>query len=516
MVTPSPETARRKKRPLSPHRVGALIAGKYRVKRLLGQGGMGAVYKAENTTIGRTVALKVLHSHLADDGVTLTRFQREARAAAGIDHPHVVDVLDMGVVDETGAPFIVMEYVRGKSCAQLLRAEGPAPPIRAADILGQTLAALHAVHGFGIVHRDLKPENVLLTVVAGRQDFVKVFDFGVAAFVESTWAPSAGELTPTGRTMGTPYYTSPEQLSGGRGRDARVDVYAAGVLLYELLTGNRPFVDANFADLCRSILKTTPPPMRAFVKNVPPALEAVAMRAMAKKADERFPSARAMHEALVPFGAMPVATDEPEPTDTFTVDLRELRLREQGAKIEDGTAAGRIRGEVVSAVLSYLRGELGTESVRAIASERRIQVVRTEPDRWYDEDVLELLEDADRRVADGVRELVARAGGVLAERCFDRGTLPSSATPELVFSMCGDLWVRFFADGEASVRELGRGYGVLEVDGHPAPSLPRSVLMVGFLDRALRMTGARAVEVRLGKAAALGDGRDVFEASWSS
>ena len=125
------------------YKVGAIVGGKYRIKRLLGHGGMGSVYKAENTTIGRTVAVKILHPHLADDGVTLARFQREARAAAGIEHPNVVDVLDMGL-DEGGAPFIVMEYVRGKSAARLLREEGPFAIARATYVVGQVLDALHA------------------------------------------------------------------------------------------------------------------------------------------------------------------------------------------------------------------------------------------------------------------------------------------------------------------------------------------------------------------------------------
>ncbi|MBC7174386.1 MAG: serine/threonine protein kinase, partial [Polyangiaceae bacterium] len=141
---------------------GATIAGKYRVRRLLGQGGMGAVYKAENTAIGRTVAIKVLHPHLADDGITLARFQREARAAASVGHKHVVEVLDLGV-EASGAPYLVMEYVRGKSLGKLIETEGPIEPRRAARICGQVLSGLAAVHDRKILHRDLKPENVFLT-----------------------------------------------------------------------------------------------------------------------------------------------------------------------------------------------------------------------------------------------------------------------------------------------------------------------------------------------------------------
>src|SRR5690606_32467093 len=137
--------------------VGATLAAKYRIVRLIGQGGMGAVYKAENTALGRPVALKLLRRHLADDGVVLARFAREARAAAAVGHRHVVEVLDLGV-ESSGEPFLVMEYVRGKSLARVLRAEAPLSPLRAVGVLEQVLRGLAAVHARGILHRDLKPD----------------------------------------------------------------------------------------------------------------------------------------------------------------------------------------------------------------------------------------------------------------------------------------------------------------------------------------------------------------------
>lgn len=494
--------------------MGTVLGGKYRVKRLLGTGGMGSVYKAENTTIGRTVAVKVLHPHLSDDGVALTRFQREARAAAGMQHPHVVQVLDMGV-DDGGAPFIVMEYVRGKSAAQLLRLRGAIAPKRAAHIVGQVLDALEQVHSRGIIHRDLKPENVLLTVHQGREDFAKIFDFGVAAFIESAWDARGPDLTPTGRTMGTPYYASPEQLLGERGHDARVDLYACGVLLYELVTGERPFQAGNFADLCKAITDTDAPPMRVFRQGIPAPFEDLVRRALAKEADDRFADAAAMRDALVPFGAPPRVEDAPEPTDTFTIDLRELRARERELEYEPPPrGAGVLHADVAGVVVEVLQARVPDATLAELQGELGV-MLPTKATGWVDDGLLHLLEVADERVGTGERRLVADVGRRLAELAFDTGLLPGSVPPELAFSGASDLWLRFFRDGRATVRELGRGYGLLDIE-HPRAHLARSVLMVGFIERAMRMAGARDVEVRLTKAAALGDGLDSLEVSWSA
>lgn len=489
------------------HHVGTLVGGKYRIKRLLGTGGMGAVYKAENTTIGRTVAVKVLHPHLADDGVTLARFQREARVAAGVDHPHVVSVLDLGVGDD-GAPFLVMEYVRGKNLAEIVHARGPLEPKRACHVLGQILAGLEAVHAHGVVHRDLKPENVLLTVESGREDFVKILDFGIAAFVENAARAPGVELTPIGRAMTTPYYASPEQLSGATmGRDARVDIYAAGVLLYELLAGTRPFVDKNLADLCHAIVNDPPPPLRAFCKDVPPGLELVVLRALAKDPNARFATAREMLEALVPFGAS-LTDDLPEPTDTFTVDLRALREREAKSTISENGLRGVLASDVVAAMTETLERRSTRD---ALVNGAKAQGLVWPPSAatWSDDRWLGFVESMDRSTGRGDRRLVAEVGRGLARRGA------RFVSPELVVGAATERWLSFFREGGARIAELGRGYGIVEVT-HPSPSLARSVLFVGYLDEALALAGGRDVEARLTKAAALGDARDRVEISWST
>ncbi|MFO0695621.1 MAG: serine/threonine-protein kinase [Polyangiales bacterium] len=510
------------------HPVGSLIAGKYRVKRLLGHGGMGAVYKAENVAIGRTVAVKVLHAHLADDGVTLQRFQREARAAASVGHRHIVEVLDMGI-EPSGAPFLVMEYVRGRSAAQVVRSEGPLVPVRAVQIVGQVLEALAAVHARGIVHRDLKPENVLLTARDGQADFVKVLDFGVATFADSSHEfMISQELTPSGRTMGTPYYASPEQLVGNSVRDPRVDLYAAGVMLFELLTGHRPFQCADFAELCRRIMNDPPPPLAVFRKDVPPGLEAVIRRALAKDPAQRFASADDMIDALVPFGARPRVVEDTEPTDTFTIDLRELREREkQLGQATEGETSRRdsrppifgVSGIVTIPMREFIRARLSASKLSEVLAAARPEVHARfigpmESEGWYSNGFFDVLEIIDIRYGRGDRKLVAEAGREVVRR--DTTGLFLAETPELLFAKLPNVWARCFQSGTASVAKFGHGYGLLRITDQVDARLSRSVAFVGIVEESLRKTGARDVEVRLAKSTVLGDPYDSIECTWAT
>ena len=275
---------------------GTVIDGRYTIGRFVGNGGMGAVYEARHAD-GR-VAVKLLHPHLADDAVCMQRFLRESEAAASVVHTNVVHTLDMGI-DRTSAPprpYLVMEYVEGPSVAQGL-AQNPFDLARAREITVEVLAGLAAVHAQGVVHRDLKPDNVLLAAPGGTP---KIFDFGVAVFLEAERipTPARAKLTPIGTAMGTPQYCSPEQLRGSGGRDPRVDVYAAGLLLYEMIAGVRPFEDTDLVELCRRIMNEPPPPLRAFRRGVPPDLEAAVRWALAKNPEERPQSAPAFARAL--------------------------------------------------------------------------------------------------------------------------------------------------------------------------------------------------------------------------
>lgn len=507
----------------APSLVGALVGAKYRLRRMIGRGGMGTVYKAENVTIGRTVAIKLLHPHLVDDATALARFQREARAAASIGHENIVDILDMGL-EPNGTCFLVMEYVRGKSLSAVLRDEGRLAPSRAAAIAGQALDALSAAHRQGILHRDLKPDNVLLVVRPGGGERVKLFDFGLAAFMDAALDPSGqDELTPTGRVMVTPTYASPEQLLGARTRDARTDLYAVGVLLFEMLAGRPPFEARPFPELYRAITEEPPPSLASLGVDVPESLEAVVQRALAKDPSARFASAEAMNEALEPHGAAPLAALE-DPTDTLTMELREVRARELllGGEQRAPVSVSMVRGDLLISLLEFGREVLGARLDELLASEptlARTLETGIDPETHYPGGFLRILERFDREEGQGDRRLVAEAGKYCARRMFaarERDELLRTLTPELFFSLVPELWVRYFAAGEARVVKVGRGYGRAELTEVPDAFLARSVALAGYLDEGLRMAGARCVDVRLAGAAALGDPMDIFEATWSS
>ncbi|MBW2462549.1 MAG: protein kinase [Deltaproteobacteria bacterium] len=319
--------------------VGQVVADRYRVLGLLGEGGMGAVYFAEHTLIGRKVALKRLHPELATDANSVARFQREARAAAAIGHRHIVEVLDLGYGAD-GAPFLVMEYLRGQSLAELLRKEARLAPARACRIVGQVLTALAAVHDSKIVHRDLKPDNVFLVRRRADPDFVKVLDFGISKM--NIDDDEGLRLTKTGVMLGTPYYMSPEQARGMKVVDRRVDIYAIGVILYEALCGELPHRAENYHALLLEILAKAPVPLAERAPGVSPELAEVVHRAIAKDPAKRFQSARSMQLALVPHGASP--PDAPRLFASSTGPEGGQPITSQSGLRAAGRAAQTVRG----------------------------------------------------------------------------------------------------------------------------------------------------------------------------
>jgi serine/threonine-protein kinase len=286
--------------------VGRTIAGKYVVDNLIGTGAMGAVFRARQVALDKTVAIKVMQRENADDPAFAARFQREAKAASRLNHPNSIQILDFGA-EPDGLLYIAMEYLDGRSLHSILREEWPLPPARIADILMQTLAALAVAHDMGVVHRDLKPENVMVlsgTDDDGRpKDIVKVCDFGIAkitdprAYRGNGERDSDGPVTTAGFLVGTPEYMSPEQ---GRGEslDPRSDLYSVGVILFEMLTRRAPFDAENAIGIVLKHITEDPPVPSQVVPGVDPRLDAIALRALRKLREERYPSAREMRADL--------------------------------------------------------------------------------------------------------------------------------------------------------------------------------------------------------------------------
>ncbi len=301
---------------------GRTIAGKFVIEGLIGSGAMGAVFRARQVALEKTVAIKVMHGEHADDPAFGARFHREAKAASRLNHPNSIQVLDFGS-EPDGLLYIAMEYLDGRSLHQVMREEWPLVPERVADILMQTLAALAVAHDMGVVHRDLKPENVM--VLRGTdddghpKDVVKVCDFGIAKITNPRAYRGQGEresdapVTTAGFLVGTPEYMSPEQ---GRGEklDSRSDLYSVGVILYEMLTRRVPFDAENAIGVVLKHITEEPKPPSQVVQGCDPRLEAVAMRALKKFREERHASAREMRAELRAVMESPPPPSEVVPT----------------------------------------------------------------------------------------------------------------------------------------------------------------------------------------------------------
>jgi serine/threonine-protein kinase len=271
--------------------VGMTLMGRYEVTRKLGEGGMGAVYEARHTLIGKRVAIKVLLDKYAQKENVIRRLQQEARLASSIGHPNIVDITDFGKTED-GRTFVVMEYLDGESLAQLIAREGPIGPERGLAITRQVADALAAAHDKGVIHRDVKPENVFICQRDGR-DYVKVVDFGISKSLKpGEQEPESPRLTQTGMVLGTPLYMSPEQARGEDQLDQRIDVYALGVILYEMITGEVPFRGTNYLGIISQVLThdVVPPRLLRPDLAISEACERVILKAMAKDRGERYQS----------------------------------------------------------------------------------------------------------------------------------------------------------------------------------------------------------------------------------
>ena len=276
--------------------IGFVLADKYRVVRQIGRGGMGIVYEGEHIGLGKRVAIKLMLEKYANDFEALTRFQREALAASRIGSAHIIDVSDIGTAPD-GRAFVVMELLEGAPLSHVLETGGPMPAERAIHIMRQVLRAVGAAHGKAIVHRDLKPDNIFLVDKDGQRDFVKLLDFGISKMIDPDLEVAATKLTTTGVVIGTPLYMAPEQALGSE-VDHRTDIYACGVILYEMLAGRPPFDGATYAVLVGKLLTQEPEHLAAVRSGLPAALVAAVHRALDKEPSRRFASAELFAASL--------------------------------------------------------------------------------------------------------------------------------------------------------------------------------------------------------------------------
>jgi hypothetical protein len=277
--------------------VGLVFADKYRLTRQIGKGGMGVVYEAEHLTLGKRVAIKLMLEKYAQDGEATARFGREARAASRIGNPHIIDVIDTGTTPD-GRPFVVMELLNGMPLSNVIELSGSIPPWRAIQIMRQVLRAVGAAHAKGIIHRDLKPDNIFIVNDGGDQhDFVKLLDFGISKVVDLDEQVAFTKLTTTGVVMGTPLYMAPEQAMG-HPIERYADIYACGVILFEMLAGRPPFEGQTYAVLVAKLLTQAPPLLSSLKPGLPNALVAAVHRALEKEPKDRFQSAEQFLLAL--------------------------------------------------------------------------------------------------------------------------------------------------------------------------------------------------------------------------
>ncbi len=318
---------------------GQVLDGKYRIVRLIGEGGMGAVFEGENVRIRRRVAIKVLHGAALSNAETVQRFEREAQAAGRIGNEHILEILDLGVLPD-GERYMVMEYLAGEALSARIRRLGRMTPEQIVPLIRQALVGLAAAHAAGIVHRDLKPDNIfVLNERSGIHDYVKLIDFGISKFNALGGDMS---MTHTGAVMGTPFYMSPEQAKGSGQVDARTDLYAMGVILYEAVTGEVPFTADTFNELMFKIVLTDPTPLTQVLPEIDPSFASLVSRAMAREAANRFATAEEMIRALdeLPFRTGTTGAVAPSPFHQTRPEQRAALGATAGSTAQGTTTQG--------------------------------------------------------------------------------------------------------------------------------------------------------------------------------
>lgn len=288
-------------------RIGSTLNDRYKITRKLGEGGMGLVYEGQHLLIQRRVAIKMLHAQFATNVEVVERFRREAIAATSIRHPHIVEVIDMGTAPD-GAAYMVLEFLDGRDWSDDIEKTGPQPLGKVVRIMRMICDGLQAAHDNRIVHRDLKAENVYLAKHGADRDYVKIVDFGISKMLDEAQEQEKNHsLTKTGAAMGTPYSMAPEQMKGAKDVDHRADIWALGIMFYRALTGYYPFDAETFPMLAVSVLTADPAPLSTYRSDLPPQIQPIVSRLLAKAKEQRFQSATELREALSPFETVTTA-----------------------------------------------------------------------------------------------------------------------------------------------------------------------------------------------------------------
>lgn len=353
--------------------IGKILDKKYKIEKLLGEGGMGVVYQATHIHIESTVAIKVLHKELVSNPQAVERFRREARASGRIHHPHAISVIDFGVA-ENNIVYIVMEYLDGMTLSKRIRQTGRVSPEETVRIMRDVCAAVDAAHRKGVIHRDLKPDNIMLQRVDGQEN-VKVLDFGIAQLKSLTGMSL--ELTQQGTLIGTPFYMSPEQCAG-KELDSRSDIYSLGVILFEMLTGRLPFKAESHLAVIIKHTTEAPPRLRQIEPAVPATLEVVTLRALAKSPDERQASAAALAREL----ENAIAKSKQRLSPAVPVDDPYRTVIMGDTHIIGGPAGAEtdlIEGQVTLPMVSEADASAKTETVSAVPSSELDRTQVTSP-----------------------------------------------------------------------------------------------------------------------------------------
>lgn len=485
-----------------PRLLGQLIDNRYRLVRLLGDGPFGVVYKAEHTTVGRQVSLRILPSGLLAHPIVLNRFFREARLMSSINHVRLQPLLDAGLARE-GVAYVAYQYVRGRSMSMALAQDAPMSIEKAATLTCHILEGLEAIHQSGFVHRALAPESVLLQITASGIEQAMLTNFGAAALEDD----SLRDL-PSLTSLVSEIYIPPERRRGDS-PDRREDIFAAGVLLAAMLS------PAGIPRIGSELIAT----------GIPPSVEAIIARAVHPSRTARFASAAEMRQALRPF-ARQGDEDPASVTRTHISDLRALARRERAlgilpARMRISQQRVSTEGAIGLAILRAIRDltppPLQDELMRRVQGLERILIAASPPATLPTVLLSAALEEGDALSQTSDRLFCSAVGERAARISLDdslQGGEKGQATPEFFLDFIASSWVSKLSGGISKVTHVGRGYGRLEVRDQAEPSLAICACLTGILGETLSRLGARGVEINKTSCEAVGDPACVYSATW--